>query len=183
MFHCFFIDDSLMTLWRTIDDTTNIGMQLVSNIKAFNVLIFKFWCFFAAWLTNSCWFLEEMLMRPWWFRCKYIMIVFFVTISESLVFHCSVIDDSLMILWRKIDGTAKVWMQTLKIIEVSNVIIIRTLMFLCCWIGYSLMILWIFFDKVLIISLQTLSISNSLTIRCWFLGESLKLHRRFWCKQ
>ena len=72
MFHCFFFDHWLMTLWRNIDDTTHIWTQTFLISKAFNGLYFNFWCFIAAWFSNRCWWdFEKTLLRLWWFRCKH----------------------------------------------------------------------------------------------------------------
>ena len=72
MFHCFFIDDYLMTPWTIIDETRKIWTQTFLINRAFNVHCFKFWCFTAAWLINRYWrFVEETLMRLWWLRRKH----------------------------------------------------------------------------------------------------------------
>ena len=72
MFHCFFVDDSLMTLWRTIDDTTKIWTQSFLINKDFIVQFFNFWYFIGAWLIDRFWwFFGETLMRLWWFRCRH----------------------------------------------------------------------------------------------------------------
>ena len=107
------------------------------------------------------WFVDDSLERHNWnidnFDGNFLIFIDSVVFtSESLMFHCFFIDDSLMTPWKNIDDPRKIWMQTLKIIEVSNVIIIRTLMVLCCLIDGSLMILWRIFDKILMISVQTL---------------------------
>ena len=41
MFDCSFSDDSLMTFWRNIDDTTKIWMQTLKIIEACNVIIIR----------------------------------------------------------------------------------------------------------------------------------------------
>ena len=71
IFHCSFSDDSLMTLWRNIDDTTKVWMQSVKIIEVYNVIIIsECWCSFDAWLINRWWSYEESLIRFWGFRCK-----------------------------------------------------------------------------------------------------------------
>ena len=152
--HWRFVDDSLKKHWRYSEDFDARLNDLFGffwpNLQNIDVsLLLRRWFLTSLWrelfetLTKS---MENFL----------IFIVFVVLTSKSLMFHCFLIDDSLMTLWRNIDDTTNIWMQTLKIIQVSNVIIIRTLMFLCCLIDSSLMILWWFFDKILMILMQTL---------------------------
>ena len=109
------------------------------------------------------WFVDDTLGRHNWDidNCDGSLLIFIVIVvlfCEPLMFHCFSIfsiDESLITLWRNIDGTTTISLQTVKIIEVSNVLIIRTLMFICCLIYYSLVILWWIFDNTLMISMQT----------------------------
>ena len=55
-------------------------------------------------------------------------IIFNKLIFESLMFHCCFIDDSVMILWRKIHGTLMISMEKLKIINVYTVFYSKTSM-------------------------------------------------------
>ena len=116
------------------------------NIDKFDGDFFDLYCFCCVNLWNTDvslllnrWFVDDSLKIHIWNFDNFdgiflIFIVFALLSSESLMFHCSFSDDSLMILLRKLDGTTKIWMETLNILEVSNLIIIRKLIFLCCLI-------------------------------------------------
>ena len=157
IFHCFFFDDSLMTLWRTIDDTTNIWTQMFLISKAFNVLYFNFWCFIAAWLISRCWwFFEETMLRFDDFDANNNDKLFFgVVISETLMFYCCFVDDR---SWCFGEIYWKQWQFR-----------------------------WNFFWSLLFGICQTLKhwsfIVSSLMIRWWLFEETLLTLRRFWCKQ
>ena len=116
-----------------------------------------------------------------------IFIVFVLLNSESLMFHCCFIDDSLMILWRTVDDTTKICMQTLKIIEVSNVIFIRSLVFFAAWLinrswSYEEFLIRFWFLMISIVTLMTKSffcanlenIDNSLPLPVWFCDDALE---------
>ena len=132
------------------------------------------------------WFVDGSLERHNWSLDNFDgnFLIFFVCVlltSESLMFHCFFIDDSLMTLWRNIDVTAKISMQALLIFMVFFDLISKTLMLPCCFIVGSLMILWRDLFETLIISMETFSIcivfvvltSESLLFHCYFRGDSL----------
>ena len=95
--------------------------------------------------------------------------------------HCWCIDAALMIPWRNIDVTAKISMQTLRIIDVFLDLISKLLMFYCCFVDDSLMTLWKDIFEPLIISMETFLIfvffvvltSESLIFHCFFIDDSL----------
>ena len=177
MFHCFFLKDSLMTLWRNIDETPKTWMQTLKIIEVLNVMIIRTLIpLLLDWLVvddpmQNLWydfddldanisdknlfcvnlqnidvslllrrlFVDDSLKRHIWnidnFDGNFFDLCCFCCVnSESVMCHCFLNNDSLMSFWRNIDDTTKIWMQTVKIIEVYNVIIIRTLMFPCCLI-------------------------------------------------
>ena len=101
------------------------------------------------------------------------------------MFHCSFSDDSVMTLWKNVDDTTKVWMQTLKIIEVSDVIIVRTLIpLLLDWliVDDPVKNLWWDFDDLdaniydnsFCANLRNIDVS--LPLRRWFVDEYLERH-------
>ena len=109
MFHCCFLDDSLMTLWGDIFETLKISME------AFLIFIVIAVLFCVSLMYHYC-FLDESLMMLWRDIVEaliisketfLIFIVFVVLTSEWLIFHCWFFENSLMILWRNIDDTAK----------------------------------------------------------------------------
>ena len=93
---------------------------------------------------------DDSFKRRWWdfddFDANINDNFFVVVISETLVFQCSFSDDSLRTLWRNIDDTTKIWMQTIKIIEIFEFLTIRTLMFFAAW----LIIRWWSYEEPLI---------------------------------
>ena len=58
MFQCSFSDDSLRTLWRNIDDTTNNWMRTPKIIEVSNVAIIRT-------LMFLCCLIDYSLMSPW----------------------------------------------------------------------------------------------------------------------
>ena len=71
-----------------------------------------------------------------------IFIVFVVLTSESLLFLCYFIDDSLMYLWKTVEVTAKISLQALMTFKGFIDLISETLMFLCCFVDDSLKNFW-----------------------------------------
>ena len=67
LFHCFFIDEWLMTLWRNIDGTTKISMQTLKIIEVSNVLIIRT-------LMFLCCLIDYSLMILWWIFDNTLMI-------------------------------------------------------------------------------------------------------------
>ena len=137
------MDGSLLLDWLTVDDPMKNYRRYSED---FDASIYDLYGFFnlisATLLFHSC-FVNDSLMILWRdifealiisMETFLIFIVFVVWTPESLMLHCLFIDESLMILWRNNDYTGKIWIQTLKIIEVSNVIFIRTWTVLCCLI-------------------------------------------------
>ena len=134
-----FLAASSMIRWWSFEET-------FWNIDKFDGNFFDLYCFCCVnlWITDvsllPCrWFVDDFLKIHIWKFDNFngiflIFIVFALLTSESFMFNCSFGDDSLVILWKNIDDTTNIWMQTLKIKEVSNVIIIRTLIFFCCLI-------------------------------------------------
>ena len=181
-------DVSLLNHWRILDESSKKHWRYSEDFVA-NIIDHK--CFFKPNLRNidvSLLFRRWSLMILWRdifetlinsMETFLISVVFVVLISESVMFHCFLIDDSLMTFWRNVDDTTKILMQTVKIIEVYNVMIIRTLLFPCCLIDYSLLILWKIFDNISMISMQTFMsilfvlISDTLMFHCHFIDDSL----------
>ena len=108
---------------------------------------------------------------------------FVVLTPESRKILCCFIDDSLMILWRTIEVTAKISWQTLKII-IAFLPILRNIdvwLMLCRW---SLMILWRDVLETLIIEMENILIFivffvlpyESLMFHRWFVDDSLMNH-------
>ena len=118
-FHCWFIDESLMIFRRKLDVTAKISMQTLMIINVFlpnlrNIdvsLLLRRWSLLILWRD----IFETLVISMAIF---FIFIVFAVLNSESLMFTCWFIDDSLIILWRTIEVTAKISLHTLKIVNV-----------------------------------------------------------------
>ena len=96
--------------------------------------------------------------------------------SESLIFHCWSINDSLMILWRNIDITPKISMQAKFIFKGIFDLVSETLMFHCCFVDDSLMTLWRDIIETLIISMETFKLYCFCCVSLWTLDVSLLLH-------
>ena len=123
-----------------------------------------------------------------------IFIVFVMLTSESLMFQCFFIDDSLMNLWRTIEVTVKISLQALLTFKGFIDLISETLMFHWCFVHDSLMSLWRDIIETLITSIGSFwslltllclllnpwcFIASSLMIRWWLLEETLTTLRRF----
>ena len=136
-------DVSLLLDWlMVVDDTFKKRWWDLDDFDANNNDIW----FFCVKLGN----IDVSLLLPWWFvddaseghcwnieNCQWNFCDFFVFVvltSRSLICHCWSIGESLLIHWRNIDDITEFWMQTIKIIEVSNVLIIRTLMLFAAWL-------------------------------------------------
>ena len=151
MNHAFFIPGSLTIRWWLFEEpfmTLRIlGRKrfwsiehLMRSISSFDVSLLLDWLKVVG---NS-------LKRRWWYLDDFDANIndtfFVVVISETLKFQCSFSDDSLRTHWRNIDDTTKIWMQTIKIIEVYKFLTIRTLMFFAAW----LIIRWWSYEEPLI---------------------------------
>ena len=83
---------------------------------------------------------------------------FFDLISETLMFHCCFVDDSLTIPWREVFETLTKSLENFLIFIVFLVLTSKSLMFHCFFIDDSLMTLWRNIDDTMNIWMQTLKI-------------------------
>ena len=65
MFQCFFDDDSLMTLWRTIEVTAKISLQALLTFKGFIDLISETLMFHCCFVDDRWWFVGETYLKHW----------------------------------------------------------------------------------------------------------------------
>ena len=117
MFHCCFVDDSLMTLWGDIIETLIIAMEAFLIFIVIVVLFCEplmFHCF-------SIFSIDESLITPWRnidgtttisMQTVKIIEVSNVLIIRTLMFICCLIYYSLVILWWIFDNTLMISMQT-----------------------------------------------------------------------
>ena len=119
-------------------------------------------------------------------KANFYLCWFFVLSSESLMFQCWTIDESLMSLRRNIDVTAKISLQTVMITNVFLNLISETSLFSCCFVDDSLMIIWRDIFEALINSMESFFIfivfvvltSESFMFQWWFIDESLTIFRK-----
>ena len=111
MFLCCFIEWSLMILWRIFDNILMISMQTIMTIN---------YCSNLGDIDVSLllrrWFADDPLKRDFEtliisMEIFFIFINFIVLTSDSLMFPCCFVDDSLMILWRYIFETLTISME------------------------------------------------------------------------
>ena len=143
IFHCCFIDDSLMRFWWTMESS----MQTLLISKSFAVLVFQLlmflWCFIDFLLMSLMSLqrnFDEILM--FLIRSPMITSLFKVLVSKPFMFFYCVSDDSLMILRRSIVKKLKISKQTVMMICIFKVQIFETLMFF-------LLLHWWFIDDFL----------------------------------
>ena len=124
---------------------------------------------------------------------------FFDLFSETLMFHCSLFDNSLLTLWRVISETLIISMETFLISIVFVVLTSESMMFPCFFIDESLMNLWRNIDGTTKIWIKTFLIIKVFSVRIfkicyfiaarlinrcwWFFEETLMRPWWFWCKQ
>ena len=144
-----------------------------------------FHCCFIEFLLSSLWriFSDALMFLN---RILTIRSLFRVLISETFMFLYWVSDDSLMILRRSIVDTAKISMQTVRIICLFELLIFETRMFLLllhCWfLDDSLMRHWWTMEILMQTILSSkdffranlLNFEASLLLDCFFIDESLK---------
>ena len=90
-----------------------------------------------------CWcFFERTYMKQRWLECekKMIIYVFFLLISEYLMFHCCFVEFLLMSPWRNFNEALMFLIRTLMIRSLFKVLVSETFMFLYCVSDDSLMI-------------------------------------------
>ena len=94
-----------------------------------------------------------------------LMTNFFVLISETLMFHCRFVDDSLMNIWRDIFEALIISMQSFFIFIVFSVLTSESFMFHCFFLKDSLMTLWRNIDETPKIWMQTLKIIEVFNVK------------------
>ena len=136
MFHCCLIDYSLlMILWRDVDETLMISMQTsmiiffcCGSFRNIDVLLLlRRWA-----LMMLCRDLFETVIVS--MKTFSIFVVRNVLNSETLMFHCFFIYDSLMTLRRIIADTTNIWTQTFLINRAFNVHYFKFWCFLAAWL-------------------------------------------------
>ena len=115
------VDVSLLFSWWVVDDALEGHCWSINNFEG---NFFDFYCFCCAnlWMIDFSllvlWqFVDDCLKKHWRYsedliQTLMIINVFVGLISETLKFHCCLVDDKLMTLWREIIETLVISMET-----------------------------------------------------------------------
>ena len=135
-----FVDESLNKLRWDID-FSSIWLTLIrnilfsfkgANVQNLRVSLVLFWWLFYNSLNTHCWNSKDFDANIHDHK------LFFLLVSETLIFLCCFSDAWLMIVWGNIDETAKILLQKLLIIIAFIALYSEILTIHCCFFDGSL---------------------------------------------